>query len=207
MADSNEITLLIKEAQKGNTESFGKLVMSYEKFIYNTAFRMFSNQEDAKDIAQEALIKAYKNIDKFDFNSSFSTWLYRITVNTCIDELRRRKGKETYSTDSDDEETGLSIQLADTAGSAEEAIMEKETVFEVRNAINMLAEEHKAVIILRDIQDLSYEEVAETLDINIGTVKSRLARARKKLKDIIVAQREQNENIYRQNIRKGGERL
>ena len=85
--------------------------------------------------------------------------------------------------------------------------MEKETVLEVRNAINMLAEEHKAVIILRDIQDLSYEEVAETLDINIGTVKSRLARARKKLKDIIVAQREQNENIYRQNIRKGGERL
>ena len=107
MADSNEITALIKQAQQGNSQSFGSLVLNYEKFIYNTAFRMLSNAEDARDIAQEALIKAYKNIDKFDFNSSFSTWLYRITVNTCIDELRKRKGKETYSTDSQDEETGL----------------------------------------------------------------------------------------------------
>ena len=204
MADSSEITLLIQKAQKGDTNAFGTLVASYEKFIFNVACKMFSNSEDASDIAQEALIKAYKNIDKFDFNSSFSTWLYRITVNACIDEMRRRKGKESFSIDAEDEEGGLAVQIEDTSLGAEERVIQNETVSEVRAAIDKLSEEHKTVIILRDLQDMTYEQVAQTLDLSIGTVKSRLARARKSLKDIILKDREQKENVLRQRIKKGG---
>ena len=204
MADSSEITLLIQKAQKGDTNAFGTLVASYEKFIFNVACKMFSNSEDAQDIAQEALIKAYKNIDKFDFNSSFSTWLYRITVNACIDEMRRRKGRESISIDAEDEESGLAVQIEDTSLGAEERVIQNETVSEVRAAIDKLSEEHKTVIILRDLQDMTYEQVAQTLDLSIGTVKSRLARARKSLKDIILKDREQKENVLRQRIKKGG---
>ena len=204
MADSSEITLLIQKAQKGDTNAFGTLVASYEKFIFNVACKMFSNSEDASDIAQEALIKAYKNIDKFDFNSSFSTWLYRITVNACIDEMRRRKGRESISIDAEDEESGLALQIEDTYLGAEERVIQNETVSEVRAAIDKLSEEHKTVIILRDLQDMTYEQVAQTLDLSIGTVKSRLARARKSLKDIILKDREQKENVLRQRIKKGG---
>lgn len=204
MADSSEITLLIQKAQKGDTNAFGTLVASYEKFIFNVACKMFSNSEDASDIAQEALIKAYKNIDKFDFNSSFSTWLYRITVNACIDEMRRRKGRESISIDAEDEESGLAVQIEDTSLGAEERVIQNETVSEVRAAIDKLSEEHKAVIILRDLQDMTYEQIAQTLDLSIGTVKSRLARARKSLKDIILKDREQKENVLRQRIKKGG---
>lgn len=204
MADSSEITLLIQKAQKGDTNAFGTLVASYEKFIFNVACKMFSNSEDAADIAQEALIKAYKNIDKFDFNSSFSTWLYRITVNACIDEMRRRKGKDNISIDAEDEESGLTLQIEDTSLGAEERVIQNETVSEVRMAIDKLSEEHKTVIILRDLQDMTYEQVAETLNLSIGTVKSRLARARKSLKDIILKDREQKENVLRQRIKKGG---
>lgn len=204
MADSSEMIMLIKKAQQGDSNAFGELIMAYEKFVFNVACKMFSNQEDAADIAQEALIKAYKNIDKFDFNSSFSTWLYRITTNTCIDEMRKRKGKETYSIDEEDEESGLSIQIKDTSPDASETVIQQETVSEVRRAIDKLSDEHKTVIILRDFQDLSYEEVAETLGINVGTVKSRLARARKNLKDIILKDREQKEKVLRQKDKKGG---
>ena len=204
MADSSEITILIQKAQKGDTNAFGTLVASYEKFIFNVACKMFSNSEDASDIAQEALIKAYKNIDKFDFNSSFSTWLYRITVNACIDEMRRRKGRESISIDAEDEESGLAVQIEDTSLGAEERVIQNETVSEVRTAIDKLSEEHKTVIILRDLQDMTYEQVAQTLDLSIGTVKSRLARARKSLKDIILKDREQKENVLRQRIKKGG---
>ena len=204
MADSSEITILIQKAQKGDTNAFGTLVASYEKFIFNVACKMFSNSEDASDIAQEALIKAYKNIDKFDFNSSFSTWLYRITVNACIDEMRRRKGRESFSIDAEDEESGLAVQIEDTSLGAEERVIQNETVSEVRAAIDKLSEEHKTVIILRDLQDMTYEQVAQTLDLSIGTVKSRLARARKSLKDIILKDREQKENVLRQRIKKGG---
>ena len=204
MADSSEITLLIQKAQKGDTNAFGTLVASYEKFIFNVACKMFSNSEDASDIAQEALIKAYKNIDKFDFNSSFSTWLYRITVNACIDEMRRRKGRESISIDAEDEESGLAVQIEDTSLGAEERVIQNETVSEVRAAIDKLSEEHKTVIILRDLQDMTYEQVAQTLDLSIGTVKSRLARARKSRKDIILKDREQKENVLRQRIKKGG---
>ena len=204
MADSSEITLLIQKAQKGDTNAFGTLVASYEKFIFNVACKMFSNSEDASDIAQEALIKAYKNIDKFDFNSSFSTWLYRITVNACIDEMRRRKGRESISIDAEDEESGLALQIEDTSLGAEERVIQNETVSEVRAAIDKLSEEHKTVIILRDLQDMTYEQVAQTLDLSIGTVKSRLARARKSLKDIILKDREQKDNVLRQRIKKGG---
>ena len=159
MADSSEITLLIQKAQKGDTNAFGTLVASYEKFIFNVACKMFSNSEDASDIAQEALIKAYKNIDKFDFNSSFSTWLYRITVNACIDEMRRRKGRESISIDAEDEESGLAVQIEDTSLGAEERVIQNETVSEVRAAIDKLSEEHKTVIILRDLQDMTYEDL------------------------------------------------
>ena len=118
--------------------------------------------------------------------------------------MRRRKGRESISIDAEDEESGLAVQIEDTSLGAEDRVIQNETVSEVRTAIDKLSEEHKTVIILRDLQDMTYEQVAQTLDLSIGTVKSRLARARKSLKDIILKDREQKENVLRQRIKKGG---
>ena len=98
---SENTDILIKSALNGDMSAFEELIIQYEKKVYNVALRVLKNPDDAMDISQEVFIKIYKNLDKFDGKASFSTWLYRITTNTCIDELRKRKGKETYSIDND----------------------------------------------------------------------------------------------------------
>ena len=184
----------VKQAMNGNIEAFEQLIYQYEKKVYSIAFNMFGNEHDAYDVSQEVFIKLYKNINSFKFDSSFSTWLHRITTNTCIDEYRKKKrhNQMAYSLDDpiDYEGNEIDRQIKDSNHTPEESIVHKEQVNEVRKAILMLKEDHKMIIILRDIRGHSYEEIAQILKCSVGTVKSRLSRARNALKDIIIEQRE-----------------
>lgn len=186
--------ILIKSALKGDMQSFEELIYQYEKKVYNVALRVFKNPEDAKDISQDVFIKIYKNLDKFDNKSSFSTWIYRITTNTCIDELRKRKGKETVSINNDieDDEGRFKREFADNEPTPEEKVISKEGESEIIKSMNTLSDEHRTIIVMRDIEGLSYTEISEIIGVSIGTVKSRISRARLQLKNIIL-KREQKD--------------
>ncbi|TCK98207.1 RNA polymerase RpoE-like sigma-24 subunit [Natranaerovirga hydrolytica] len=177
---------LIKKAQKGQVDAFETLIINYEKKIYNLAYQMFHNEQDAYDISQEVFIKVYQSIDKFNFSSKFSTWLHRITVNTAIDEMRKRKNKQTESIDAMIElgESKVTKQYDNQEMTPEDLVLRKERNEDLIHLLNQLKAEHKTIIVLRDIKGFSYEEISQILNCSIGTVKSRLSRARAKLKDL-----------------------
>lgn len=176
--------ILIKNAQKGKDAALEALLFAYEKKVYNVAYRYMGNEADAFDMTQEALIKIYKSLRTFRLGSSFSAWVYRLTVNTCLDSLRKRK-KEPLSLEST-MESGMTFE--DQGSTSPEAhVLHIESSDDIQKAINTLCEDHRITVILRDIQGLSYDEIAETLRVSIGTVKSRLSRGRQRLKEILLA--------------------
>lgn len=205
--EKNDEKRLVNKAKKGNIAAFEELIITHETRIYNIAYRMFNNEEDAKDLSQEIFIKVFENIRKFKGNSSFSTWLYRIATNLCIDELRRRKGKETYSIDEEIEtdEGNMKREYSDTNPNPEEIAMKKEEKHHIDNAINNLSEDHKAAIILRDLQGFEYNEISKILGCSLGTVKSRISRARIQLRELLIKQ-EPFEYKNRLKSRKEGKR-
>lgn len=176
-------TQLIKSAQKGDDAALEALLFVYEKKIYNVAYRYMGNEADAYDMAQESLIKIYRGLRSFRHESSFSSWVYRLTVNTCLDGLRKRK-KEPLSLDST-MESGVVIEDK-SADTPETHTLNVESREDIQKAINTLSGDHRITVILRDIQGLSYDEIADTLSISIGTVKSRLSRGRQRLKEILL---------------------
>jgi RNA polymerase sigma-70 factor, ECF subfamily len=177
---------LIEKAKNGNSDAFGQLIYQYEQKIYAIAFKVFKNEADAFDVAQEICIKLYQKLDQFRFESAFSTWLYRIATNTAIDEYRRQKRKQTHESSYDEpidsENESMAIQIQDTSDTPEEAYLRKEKIKYVWDALQELTNDHKEIIILKDIEQKSYEEIGIQLSLSIGTVKSRLARARSSLK-------------------------
>ena len=177
------VELLVKQAQKGDSTALEELLLAYEKRVYNTAFRYMGNEADAYDMAQEALIKIYKRIKAFKGDSSFSSWVYRITVNTCLDGLRKNR-KNVVSLEASIE-SGASYK-DDSNDTPEEMTLRIELQEDIQKAINTLSPDHKSVVILRDINGLSYEEVATCLSVSVGTVKSRISRARMRLKEILI---------------------
>lgn len=197
---------LIRKAKQGDMLAFEELILKHEKIVYNVALRMMNHSEDAKDISQEVFLKAYRSLGNFDERSAFSTWLYRITHNTCIDEMRKRKGKQSYSLEEEleNEEGSMQRQIADEGDTPEESLLRQEQKSEILQALDTLSEEHKAAIILRDVKGLSYEEIAEILELSLGTVKSRISRARNQLKIEILKIREQNKISVRHKEGKEG---
>lgn len=177
--------LLVERAKKGEVEAFEQLISQHQKTVYNIAYRLTGNHEDASDVAQEAFIRAYSSLADFRGDSSFATWLYRIVNNACLDELRKRKRQRlTYIDEAvtlDDGEMGR--QIADTADGPEQALERVEVQRAVQESINQLDDEYRVVLVMRDIQGHSYNEIADALGINLGTVKSRLNRARNALKE------------------------
>lgn len=187
---SNDMeTQWIKKANKGDRAAFESLIIPYERKIYNIAFQIFKNEQDAFDATQEVFVKVYNNLSSFKFNASFSTWLHRLAMNTCIDAYRKRKRYDERTTTleiEDDSGNSKVRELPSQGDTPETAMIRKETIKNVQQAIEQLNAEHKEVVILRDIQGLSYEEVAQILDISLGTVKSRLSRARGYLKELLM---------------------
>ena len=177
--------LLVTKSKKGNLDAFEELISAYERKAYNIAYRMMGNEEDAKDMAQEAFIKIYKSIQNFREESSFSTWLYRIVTNVCLDELRKRKKDKLVPLElSIETDKGTAIVELSAERETPEDIYERvEKKQLIQNAISSLGEDYKTVIILRDIQGFGYEEIATMLNCSLGTIKSRINRARNQLKD------------------------
>ncbi len=183
---------LLKKAKAGDVAAFEELVESYQKKIFNLAYRIVGNPDDAADMVQEALIRIFRSIAKFKEQSSFSTWIYRITTNVCLDELRRRKNKKEFSFDQviHGEEGDMQRQIKSDDIPPDTAAEREELRSVVNSAINSLPEDQRIVISLRDIQGLSYNEISQVLDCPEGTVKSRINRARNALKNILSDKRE-----------------
>lgn len=184
--------LLVKKSQSGDVESFELLIGSYDKRAYNIAYRVMGNEEDAKDMAQEALIKVFRSLKDFKGQSSFSTWLYRIVTNVCLDELRRKKNEKYVSMDStiQTDSGELNMELCSDKETPEIVYERVEQRELIKNAIRELNEEYRSAIVLRDIQGFSYDEISSILDCSLGTVKSRINRARTMLKDKLKASME-----------------
>lgn len=178
---------LVAKVQNGDSSSFELLVLDNQTKVYNLALRTVGNEDDAFDMSQEAFIKAYNSIGSFRGDSRFSVWLYRLTVNVCLDFLRSETRKAHGSLTYLDEEEEKELEISDERFSPE-AIAEKK---ELREAVNVglrkLPANYRAILLLREIDGLSYEEIGAALDLEEGTVKSRIFRARKKLCDILSA--------------------
>ena len=184
---NNNERWLIEESRKGNVDAFEELIKGYKKSAYNIALRVMRNAEDAEDASQEALIKIFKNISSFNMESTFKVWMYRIVVNTCID-FKRRKNVNTLSIDETiDLGSGREIQreIPDESNNPDALIERNYSTQLVNDAINMLEDDFKTIIILRDIKGFTYDEISQILSCNLGTVKSRLSRARKRLKELL----------------------
>lgn len=175
---------LIDRASRGDAEAFNALLGAHEKQMYAVSLRMCQNREDAQDCLQEAMIRVFRAISGFKGQSSFSTWLYRITMNTCLDELRRRKTKQNSSLDG---LLDMGWAPADENMSPERHAMNAETRRQLNAAISNLPEDMRSAIVLRDIHGLSYDEIADVLNINVGTIKSRISRGRVKLREELSA--------------------
>ena len=190
--------LLLEKAKAGDIAAFEELIESYQKKIFNLAYRILGNYEDAGDMAQEALIRIFRSIASFKEQSSFSTWVYRITTNVCLDEIRKKKNKKVISLDEEirmeDGEIKRQIMSDDIQPDAAAEIEELRTL--VNGAINSLPEDQRLVITLRDIQGLSYDEISSVLNCPSGTVKSRINRARQALKNILSTRRELIDEEY-----------
>lgn len=183
-----EEDILIAKVQGGDTASFEKLVLENQTKVYNLALRMVGNTEDAYDMSQGAFIKAYNSIALFRGESRFSVWLYRLTTNVCLDFLRSRgrksHGSLTYIGEEDDEKE---LEIPDDRFSPETLTEKKELREAVNRGLLTLPKDYRSILLLREIDGLSYEEIAEALSLEEGTVKSRIFRARKKLCAILTA--------------------
>ena len=177
---------LIRRAAAQDAAAFEQLMLLHQKPVYNICYRMAGNAEDALDLSQEVFLKLWRTLAQYQFDAAFSTWLYRLTQNVCIDFLRRRRRQQTVPLtfeDADGEEQTYAVP--DAQPLPEEQVELKLTRETLAAAMAQLLPEHRAVLQLRVVNEMSYEQIADVLDIQIGTVKSRLSRARNQLKKIL----------------------
>ena len=199
-----EESAVILRVQQGDANAFEALVTAYQKQVYNLALRTVGNPEDAADLSQEAFLRAYRSIGSFRGDSKFSVWLYRLTTNICIDFLRSKGRKPTVSLtmENDDEET-QELDVADDRFDPEENFQRAELQRAVQRGLKSLPEEFRTILVLRELEGMSYAEIGEILHLEEGTVKSRLFRARSRLCDFL----KQDGNLpdsYASKTRKGG---
>lgn len=182
---------LIQKSRQGDMDAFEQLILRYEKRIYAIAYKYMGNHEDAGDMAQDALLKAYQSIGSFRGDAAFGTWLGKITANRCLDELRKRKHLQITSLDDtlELEEGSVQKEIESQVATPEEHAIEQETAAYMQQLIHELKEEYRVVIILRELEGHSYEAIAEMLSCSLGTVKSRISRGRQYLKDRIINDR------------------
>jgi len=182
---------LVKLAQSGDQQAFKTLVERYQRKVYSICYGMLKNQEDSMDASQETFIKVFRYLEKFNFQSKFYTWLYRITVNVCIDQIRKnskRKNVEYDDTYSRPAEVGDENILPSTLGlNPEKAYGRKELREKMLEALEQIPEKHRTILILREAEGLNYDEIASVLEVSKGTVMSRLFHARKYFQNALSA--------------------
>ncbi len=182
---------IIAVASSGDANAFAILVERYEKLVYNLAYQAVQNPDDAFDISQDVFIKAYRSLNTFRGDCKFSTWVYRITQNTAKDYIRMRSRRRVvsltdYGNDEDGEAKNTDIPDESISSKPEDLAEQNERRDIVREAIASLSDAHRDIIVLRDIEGYSYENIAEMLGLEIGTVKSRLNRARNAVKEFLI---------------------
>ncbi|MEG0876718.1 MAG: sigma-70 family RNA polymerase sigma factor [Oscillospiraceae bacterium] len=177
---------LVSRVQNGDNTAFEALVLDSQKKVYNLALRMVGNPDDAFDMSQEAYIKAFNSIGSFRGDSRFSVWLYRLTTNVCLDFLRSQ-GRKAHSslTFMGDDEDDKELEIPDERFSPERLAEQKELRETLHRSLLRLPKEYRAILLLREIDGLSYDEIATALSLEAGTVKSRIFRARKRLCSIL----------------------
>ena len=188
MKDSNQTTedfRLVKAFKAGDPKSFEDLVRRYQRQVANIIYLTLGSREGVQDISQEVFVRVYRSIDKFEFDASFFSWIYRITVNLCIDELRRKKIKRALSLDFLTEGTLEREKKSKKQLLASDGVLDDEKREIILGALQMITQEHRQVIILREYEDLTYAEIAAYLGISIQAVKSRIFRAREDLRVLL----------------------
>ena len=175
----------IAAAKAGAQDAFEALIRLYEKRVLARTRRMCRNPADAEEAAQEAFLAAWQGLPFFRGDASFSTWLYRLASNACVDLLRREGRHQAAAGPSlDDEE--LNLDVADRSGGPQEAAERQELKEQIEQGLQALTPEHRQVLLLREMHQLSYDEIADTLDLDVGTVKSRISRGRKQLRKFLL---------------------
>lgn len=174
---------LILRAKQGDPDAFGELVLAHQDKVYTLAFHLVRDREEAADLAQEAFLKAWRSLATFQGESSFSTWMHRLTTNVCLDYLRKQTRRQGVSVavSLDDEETVIP-EPADHAGDPQVQLEQSERRRALSQALQDLPEHHRRPLIMREISGMSYQEIADGLELDLGTVKSRIARARDALR-------------------------
>jgi RNA polymerase sigma factor (sigma-70 family) len=177
-----EDIILIDDAIAGKQEAYKRLMDKYRQLIYNLIFRMIRNKEDVQDLTQEAFIKAFNSLEKFDRQFSFSTWLFKIATNNCIDYLRKKK-LNTFSIDKDmgSEDDDYQFEIPDSERTPDKNLMDVERKKILEEAIESLPNKYKSVILLRHRDEKDYEEIAKKLKLPLGTVKAHIFRGRELL--------------------------
>ena len=184
---------LIAAAQRGNLPAFNKIILHYQSLAYNVAYRIMGDGDSASDATQDAFVKAYQRINQYR-GGSFKAWLLRIITNTCYDALRARKRRPTVSLENEVEgeesDPDYDPRLIDTAERPDAFVMRKELAGVIQVAIGQLPADQRTALILSDIEGMDYQEIADAMGTALGTVKSRLSRARAKMRDLLLAQGE-----------------
>lgn len=189
MEDQEEMQI-VKRAQDGDQDAFQELVERYQRKVYSICYGMLKNKQDSLDVSQEVFIKVYRYLDNFNRNSSFYTWLYRITVNKCIDYIRKQNRRSEVDYDDtiqrNTEVEGDDNIMPSTLGLQPDRVYgRKELREKMLEALDTLTEKHRTILILREVEGLSYDEMADVLDISKGTVMSRLYHARRYFQEAI----------------------
>ncbi len=176
---------LIAQAQRGDLHAFNQLVLAYQSTLYNVAYRILGDADAAADATQDAFVSAYKAIARFR-GGSFKAWLLRIVTNACYDQLRVRQRRPTDSLDDMLVEPEHDANLRDDSESPEEFVLRQELGAAIQRGLSTLPPDQRITLVLSDIEGLSYDEIAEVTHVSLGTVKSRLSRARSKLRDYLL---------------------
>ena len=177
---------IVRKAGAGDMAAFEQLVNLYEKKIYMLAYRNLGNEQDALDVSQEVFLRVFRFLSGFKEESSFSTWIYRIATNLCKDFAKKRRyGSEIPLYQQDEEEEEYQIEVTDFRFNPEIEAERKEMVEELGKALDSLTDRHREVLVMREISGKSYMEIAQILELDVGTVKSRISRAREKVREYL----------------------
>jgi len=190
---------LVEQAQDGNLDAFNRLILEYQDLAFNVAARMLNDDDAAADVTQIAFLSAFRSLDSFR-GGSFRAWVMRMVTNACYDELRRRKRRPTVALEpisDDDEEIESPAWLADDSATPEDELARAELNQALQNCLHGLADEFRAVVVMVDVEGLDYQEASLAIGKPLGTVKSRLARARIKMRDCLQDYRELLPSVFR----------
>ncbi|MDB5085088.1 MAG: polymerase sigma factor SigW [Bacilli bacterium] len=174
---------IVRRVQSGDRLAFAELVELYKNRLFNLAHRMLGNKQDAEDVLQDTFLRAYANLASYNDHHKFSTWIYRIATNACIDRLRKRKADVSLDAEQEDAEgTDLYSRIASLGLTPEEEALHSETASELEQAIERLPASYRSVILLKYVHDLSLQEIADILQLPVSTIKTRIHRGREALR-------------------------